>query len=159
MERTLAILKPDCVEGKHCEKVLDMLLADNFRVVAAKAMRLDEKILREHYAHHAQKPFFPNIVSFMSRSPVLVLLLEREDAIAELRRLCGPTDSNEARKTAPESIRARFGKDKSENIIHASDGPETALAEEKRFFNAKELSGKKGLGRAELTKVVSKLYG
>jgi nucleoside-diphosphate kinase len=161
MRRTLAILKPDCVKGRHCAEVIRMIMDDGFKVVAAKAVRLDENILREHYAHHAQKPFFPSLVAFMSRTPVLLLLLEREGAIAELRRLCGPTDSNEARKTAPDSIRAKFGKDKSENVIHASDGPDTAQAEEKRFFSAKELTmvNKNGMSSEELMRVVKTLYG
>ncbi len=160
MERTFAILKPDCVEGRKCEEVLQMILDDGFRVLAAKPAKLEAKILDEHYAHLAQKPFFPNIISYMIRSKVLLLLLERENAVSELRRLCGPTDSNEARNAAPESIRAKFGKDKSENIIHASDSPETANAEVNRFFSKKEVDkAKKALSFEELKGLVAKLYG
>jgi nucleoside-diphosphate kinase len=160
MERTFAILKPDCVQGKKCEEVLRMLIGSGFEVILAKTARLDEKILTEHYAHLADKPFFPNILSYMRRSPVLLLALERKDAVSELRKLCGPTDSNEARKVSPESIRAKFGKDKSENIIHASDSLQTAASELKRFFSSKELgSAKGGLSIEELKKTVAKLYG
>jgi nucleoside-diphosphate kinase len=160
MERTFAILKPDCVEGKKCEEVLRMLIGGGFKAILAKTARLDEKILTKHYAHLAQKPFFPSILAYMGRSPVLLLALERKDAVAELRKLCGPTDSNEARKVSPDSIRAKFGKDKSENIIHASDSPETAASELRRFFSPKELaSAKGGLPIEELKKTVAKLYG
>jgi nucleoside-diphosphate kinase len=161
MERTFAILKPDCVQQKHCPEVVQMLLANGFKVVAAKAERLSEAVLTEHYAHHASKPFFPSLVSYMRRTPVLLLILERENAVSELRKLCGPTDSNEARKVAPASIRAKFGKDKSENVIHASDAIETAQEEQKRFFSPAELSklSAKGLTSAELDKIIAKLYG
>ena len=160
MERTFAILKPDCVEGKHCEEVLRMMLDDGFKVLLAKPIRLEEAILREHYAHHAEKPFFPSLLGYMTRSKVLLLMLERENAVAELRRLCGPTDSNEARKAAPQSIRAKFGKDKSENIIHASDSPETAAVEIGRFFTKREIVwAKKPLRFEELKADVARLYG
>ncbi|MFH0817645.1 MAG: nucleoside-diphosphate kinase [Candidatus Micrarchaeota archaeon] len=160
MERTFAILKPDCVEGKHCEEVLHMLMNGGFRIISAKPVNLQEKILCEHYSHLAQKPFFPSIISYMTRSKVLLLLLERENAVSDLRGLCGPTDSNEARRIASHSIRAKFGKDKSENIIHASDSPENALAEINRFFSKKEIdSAKKAMTFEELKLLVAKLYG
>ena len=160
MERTFAILKPDCVEGKHCEEVLRMMLDDGFKVLLAKPVKLEEGILREHYAHHAEKPFFPSLLGYMTRSKVLLLLLERENAVAELRRLCGPTDSNEARKVAPQSIRAKFGKDKSENIIHASDSTESAEAEIGRFFTKREIIwAKKPLRFEELKADAARLYG
>jgi nucleoside-diphosphate kinase len=94
----------------------------------------------------------------MRRTPVIMLLLERENAVAELRKLCGPTDSNEARKVAPGSIRAKFGRDKSENIIHASDSPEAALAETNRFFDKQEIARKGGIPLSELEILIKALY-
>ncbi len=161
MERTCAILKPDCVEGKHCTDVVKAIVEDGFKIVAVKQMKLDENILRSHYAHHADKPFFPELVSFMTRTPVLVMLLEKEGAVSELRKLCGPTDSQLAKGQAPNSLRARFGKDKSENIIHASDASETALAEEKRFFTSEELSkvNVEGISFEKVEEAINQLYG
>ncbi|MFH1448606.1 MAG: nucleoside-diphosphate kinase [Candidatus Micrarchaeota archaeon] len=160
MEKTCAILKPDCVEGRHCGEIVKIVLDNGFRVLALKTMKLDENILREHYSHHTDKPFFQNIVSFMGRTKVLVLLLEKENAIADFRRLCGPTDSEQARKESPGSIRAKFGKDNSENIIHASDGPETAKAEEERFFTTEERANisKEGLPLEHLKEIIEGLY-
>jgi nucleoside-diphosphate kinase len=94
-------------------------------------MRLSEDVLREHYAHIADMPFFPEIVEFMQSSPVVALALVGENAIAQVRDLIGPTDSTAAPKG---SIRGDFGLDKMKNICHASDSPEAATAELKRFF-------------------------
>jgi nucleoside-diphosphate kinase len=99
-------------------------------------MQLDDPILREHYAHVADLPFFPDIAAFMSKSPIIALALEGEDVISRVRDLLGPTNSNEA----PEgTIRGDFGTDMMVNVCHASDGPETATAELKRFFKEEEL--------------------
>jgi nucleoside-diphosphate kinase len=161
VESTFAILKPDCVEGRHCEDVVRMILDGGFRVLAAKVERLDPKVLTEHYSHHSKKPFFPDLLAYMTRTPVLLMVLGKEDAVSELRKLCGPTDSEEARRTSPDSIRARFGKDKSENVIHASDSDESAAAEKKRFFSQRELENLSGEGLAlgEIIGAIGKLYG
>jgi nucleoside-diphosphate kinase len=131
MEETLIILKPDCMEKRVAGEVISRFEQAGFEIVAAKIMQLDGPILREHYAHVADKPFFPEIEEFMSSRPVMPMILRGEDAIAKVRELLGPTDST---KAAPGTIRGDLGTDMMKNVAHASDGPETAAAEKKRFF-------------------------
>jgi nucleoside-diphosphate kinase len=102
-----------------------------FEIVASKIMQLDAAILREHYAHVADLPFFPQIEAFMSSRTVMPMILSGEDVIAKVRDLLGPTNSQEAPKG---TIRGDLGTDMMRNVVHASDGPETAAAEKKRFF-------------------------
>ena len=94
-------------------------------------MPLDGGILREHYAHVADKPFFPEIEAFMSSAPVMPMILRGEEVIARVRELLGPTNSKEA---PAGTIRGDLGTDMMRNVVHASDGPETAALEKKRFF-------------------------
>lgn len=131
MEETLIILKPDCMENRVAGEVISRFEKAGFGIVAAKIMQLDGGILREHYAHVADKPFFPEIEAFMSSRPVMPMILRGEDVIAKVRDLLGPTDST---KAAPGTIRGDLGTDMMKNVVHASDGPETAAAEKKRFF-------------------------
>ena len=131
MEETLIILKPDCMEKRVAGEVISRFERAGFEIVAAKVTQLDAPILREHYAHVADKPFFPEIEAFMSSRPVMPMILRGEDVIAKVRDLLGPTNSQEA---AAGTIRGDLGTDMMKNIAHASDGPETATAEKKRFF-------------------------
>jgi nucleoside-diphosphate kinase len=131
MEETLIILKPDCMEKRVAGEVISRFEKAGFEIVAAKVMQLDGPILREHYAHVADKPFFPEIEEFMSSRPVMPMILRGEDVINKVRDLLGPTNSKEA---APGTIRGDLGTDMMKNVVHASDGPETAAAEKKRFF-------------------------
>lgn len=136
MEKTLIILKPDCMERKLAGVVMSRFLDEGFDLVACKMMQLDSPILREHYAHVADKPFFPEIEAFMSSRPVITFILQGEGAISRVRELLGPTDSSEAPKG---TIRGDYGTGKMENIAHASDSIESALAEVERFFSEHEL--------------------
>lgn len=131
MEETLIILKPDCMEKRLAGEVISRFEKAGFEIVAAKVMQLDGPILREHYAHVADKPFFPEIESFMSRRPVMPLVLRGDAVISQVRELLGPTNSQEA---APGTIRGDLGTDMMQNIAHASDSPQTAVEEKKRFF-------------------------
>lgn len=131
MEETLIILKPDCMEKRVAGEVISRFEKAGFEIVAAKIMLLDSAILREHYAHVADRPFFPEIEAFMSRRPVMPMVLRGENVIARVRDLLGPTNSKEA---APGTIRGDLGTDMMQNVVHASDGPEAAAAEKKRFF-------------------------
>ena len=131
MEQTLIILKPDCMEKRVAGQVITRFEQAGFEIVAAKIMQLDGPILREHYAHVADKPFFPEIEAFMSSRPVMPMILRGEGVIAKVRDLLGPTNSLEAPKG---TIRGDLGTDMMRNVVHASDGPETAAAEKKRFF-------------------------
>lgn len=135
-ETSLILFKPDAIEKNIVGTVLARFQAEGFLIRGIKMMQLDDAILRDHYSHVADKPFFPEITEFMSRTPVIALALEGIDVIERVRNLLGPTNSNEA----PEgTIRGDFGDDMMVNVCHASDGPETAEAELKRFFKADEL--------------------
>ena len=136
IEKTLVIFKPDCMQ-KHLEGTVLQRFSDaGLSLVACKMIRLGEPLLRVHYDFLVDKPFFPSILEFMTESPVLVLVLKGENAIAHVRELLGPTDS----KLAPKgTIRGDFGSDKSRNMVHASDSPETAAKEIARFFKEEEV--------------------
>lgn len=136
MERTLIILKPDCIQKNLVGAVLDRFNKEGFRMIACKMMSLSEALLKEHYCHLADKPFFPEITNFMQSSPVLVLILEGKNAIDRVRNLLGPTDSTQAPK---DTIRGDMGQTKMLNIAHASDSKEAAAIEIKRFFSVKEI--------------------
>lgn len=131
MEETLIILKPDCMEQRIAGEVISRFEKAGFAIVAAKVMQLDAAILREHYAHVADLPFFPEIEAFMSSLPVMPMVLRGEGVIAKVRDLLGPTNSKEA---PAGTIRGDLGTDMMRNVVHASDGPETAAAEKIRFF-------------------------
>jgi len=136
IERTFIILKPDCMEKNLAGRVLDRMFSKGLKCVGLKLSRLDEKILNEHYAHLKDKPFFPSIVKFMSRTPVILGVFEGEEAVNVVRLLCGPTNST----IAPAgTIRGDMGANVQENILHASDSAETAKAEIARFFKKEEL--------------------
>ena len=136
METTLILLKPDCVTKGHCGDVLQRFEKAGFRIRGCKMMRLGKDILREHYAHIANKPFFPEVEEFMQQSPVIALALEADGVIDKVRTLLGPTDS---KKAAPGSIRGDFGVDVMVNVVHASDSLDAAKVELVRFFRSEEL--------------------
>ncbi len=135
-ETSLILFKPDAIEKQLVGQVLARFQAAGFRIRGVKMMQLGEDLLREHYAHIAHLPFFPEIVDFMSRTPVIALALAGDKVIDSVRELLGPTDSKAA---APGTIRGAFGEDKMVNVCHASDSPESAAAELKRFFREEEL--------------------
>jgi nucleoside-diphosphate kinase len=136
MQRTLILLKPDAVKGRFCGKVLTRFEDAGLKIVGCKMMQLTPAILREHYAHVADKPFYPEIEAFMSSTPVIALVLEGDDVIGAVRDMLGVTDS---KKAAPGTLRATFGKDVMINVAHASDSLKTAEVEIKRFFGKEEL--------------------
>lgn len=132
MDKTLIIFKPDCMKKKLMGSVLSRFEAAGFSVAGCKMMQLDSAVLREHYAHIADKPFFPEIESFMASEPVVAMILEGENVIDRVRELLGPTDST---KAPVGSIRGDYGETVMINVVHASDSPEAAEAEIKRFFS------------------------
>ena len=136
MQRTLILLKPDAVTKRFTGKVLSRFEEAGFVIRGCKMIHLDPKLLRDHYAHIADKPFYPEVEKFMSSTPVIALVLEGDDVIAKVRDMLGVTDS---RKAAPGTLRAEFGVDQMVNVAHASDGPETAHKEVARFFSEEEL--------------------
>lgn len=136
MQKTLVIFKPDCMAKRHVGNVLDRFEKAGFAIVGCKMIQLTPSLLREHYAHVADKPFYPDIEAFMSSRPVLVMALQGKNIVTRVRELLGPTDSRKAPKG---TIRADFGTDVSVNVVHASDSEANAKAELARFFKPAEL--------------------
>ena len=136
MERTLIILKPSAVQRALVGKVIDRFQQKGLTIAGIKMMKLDEKILREHYAHLVDRPFFTSLVESMTATPVIVMCLEGRDVVEVVRAMTGATNS---RKAAPGTIRGDFGMSGQENIVHASDSPENAIIEINRFFRPEEI--------------------
>jgi Nucleoside diphosphate kinase len=131
MERTYIMLKPDAVERKLAGQIIGRIEAKGYRISNIKIMTLDQEILREHYAHVADKPFYPHMETYMMSGPVWAMIVEGENVIQGMRMLMGATRFEEA---LPGTIRGDFAKTTTENVIHGSDSPEAAEAEIKRFF-------------------------
>lgn len=131
IEKTYIMLKPDCLKRGLMGEVISRIEKKGYKITNAKMMNLNEKILKEHYAHIADKPFFPDIVSYMTSGPVLAMIVEGENAIKGMRILMGATKFEEA---IAGTIRGDYAFCTSENIIHGSDSIENAEIEIKRFF-------------------------
>ncbi|MCM1489805.1 MAG: nucleoside-diphosphate kinase [Muribaculum sp.] len=136
MEQTLVILKPSAIERGLVGEIISRIQKKGLIITGMKMMQLDEAILREHYAHLVEKPFFPTIVASMTASPVICMVLKGVDAVAVFRQMTGVTNG---RKAAPGTLRGDFCMSGSANIIHASDSVENALIEIKRFFKPEEV--------------------
>jgi nucleoside-diphosphate kinase len=137
-ERTLAIVKPDAVEKGATGEILKRIEASGLRIVGLKKIQLSEQLARGFYAVHKERPFYKDLVAFMTSGPVVVAALEGDDAIARWRGLMGATDS---KKAEAGTIRRDFGTDIERNAAHGSDAPETAKAEIAYFFGAAEILG------------------
>ncbi len=135
-QQTLILLKPDTMQKRFAGKVLTRFEDAGFTIRGAKMIRLSPEVLRDHYAHIADKPFYPEVETFMGSYPVLALVIEADDVIAKMRDMLGVTDS---RKAAPGTLRAEFGVDQMVNVAHASDSEETAKKEIERFFDKSEI--------------------
>jgi len=135
-ERTLAILKPDSVAVGKAGAILARLEEEGFRVRGLKRLRLTPEQAREFYAVHRERPFFEGLVKFMTEGPVVAVALERDDAVAHLRKTMGATDS---RKAESGTIRSLHGTDVERNAIHGSDSAENAAREVTFFFSEAEL--------------------
>ena len=135
-ERTLAILKPDCVRRKLTGKVLDRIIGAGFEIVGMKLVRLTEAQAKQFYAVHRERSFYSDLVKFISSGQSVALVLEKENAVAAFPELIGATDPKEA---APGTIRREFAENKQENIVHGSDSPENAIKEIAFFFSEAEL--------------------
>lgn len=138
MQKTFIIFKPDCMEKRLVGTVLQRFEAQGFEVIGAKLTRLSPALLREHYAHVASKPFYPEIEEFMSSRPVLIMALKGDNIVARVRDLLGPTDSRKAPKG---TIRGDFGTEMMKNVVHASDSEENGKIEIARFFKSEEILG------------------
>ena len=136
-ERTFSIVKPDAVKANKIGEVVALLEAGGLRVVAQKMVRLTKEQAEAFYAVHRERPFFKDLVKFMTEGPVVAQVLEGEDAVARNREIMGATDS---RKAAPGTIRQKLGTDIERNAVHGSDAAETARQEIGFFFSGAELA-------------------
>ncbi|MCK6485619.1 MAG: nucleoside-diphosphate kinase [Phycisphaerae bacterium] len=136
MERTLIILKPDAVQRGLCGRILSRFEDKGLKIVAMKFMKIDRDLAERHYAVHKSKPFYPGLIQYITSSPVVVLVLEGRNAIAICRKMMGATFGSNAE---PGTIRGDLGVSNTFNLIHGSDGPETAAGEIRLYFNEKEL--------------------
>lgn len=131
LQQTYIMLKPDAVKRGLMGEVIGRIERKGYKIVQAKLMQLNEDIIADHYSHLTDKPFYPELASFMTSGPVFGMIVEGENAIDGMRKLMGPTNVFEAE---PGTIRGDFASDLTCNIIHGSDAPETAEIEIKRFF-------------------------
>lgn len=136
VERTLSIIKPDAVARNQIGEIYARFERAGLRIVAAKMLRLDRQQAEGFYAVHRERPFFCDLVTFMTSGPIMVQVLEGENAIARNRELMGATDP---RKAAPGTIRADLATSVEENAVHGSDGPDTARTEIAYFFRDDEI--------------------
>ena len=131
MERTFIILKPDAVQRGLVGEVLGRLERRGLKIVAMKMIHVSDELARQHYAVHEGRPFFDSLISYISSSPVVALIVEGTNAIAVVRKSVGATNPADAE---PGTIRADFGLEIGRNLVHASDGPETARSEAALWF-------------------------
>jgi nucleoside-diphosphate kinase len=136
LERTLAILKPDCVRKKVAGEVLARIEKAGFRILGIRMVKLTSSTAGGFYAVHRGRPFFDDLVTFMSSGECIPIALEKENAVADFRTLIGATDPKDA---APGTIRKDFASSKGENIVHGSDSVENGKLEIGFFFSEKEL--------------------
>jgi nucleoside-diphosphate kinase len=137
IQRTLTIIKPDSVEKGNAGKIIAHLENEGFRVVAGRMMHLTEAQARAFYAVHKDRPFYNDLVAYMTSGPVWPMALERENAVASLRQVMGATNPAHADEG---TIRALYGESIERNAIHGSDSPENAAIEVSFFFSASELA-------------------
>ncbi len=134
-EKTLGIVKPDCVSKMG--DIFDRVAREDFVICQAKMVQLSQKEAAEFYAEYEGKPFFAKLINFMSEGPIVAFEITGEKAVSRWREVLGPTDSAKARQEAPTSIRAQFGTDTTRNACHGSDSTESAEREAAFFFGAK----------------------
>jgi nucleoside-diphosphate kinase len=136
LERTLSIIKPDAVEKHKVGAIIERLEDEGFKIVAMKRLHLTLPEARGFYAVHRERPFFGELTKFMSRGPIVVMVLERENAIQKYRDVIGATDP---KKASDGTLRKAYGTDVGENALHGSDSAETAQTEVAYFFAGFEL--------------------
>lgn len=135
MERTLTILKPDCVRKQLIGAVIDKIERAGFRIVAMKKTKLTTETAGAFYAVHRERPFYGELVEFMSSGPCVPMILEKENAVEDFRKLIGATDPAEASEG---TIRKLYADSKGENIVHGSDSDKNARIESSFFFSTED---------------------
>ncbi len=136
MEQTLILLKPDCVQKGYIGEVIQRIEKKWLKIAAMKMMEMTDDVIKSHYWHLSDKPFFPEIVEYMTMGPVVAMVLEGDGSIETMRNMCGETDPLQAR---PGTIRGDLGLTIRYNVIHASDSKESADLEVERFFDSSEV--------------------
>ena len=134
--RTLTMIKPDAVKAGHTGKIIDMIIQAGFDICAMKYTRLSKAEAEDFYAVHKERPFFGELVDFMTSGPIVAAVIEKENAVADFRKLIGATDPAEADEG---TIRKNFAESKAENAVHGSDSDENATIESHFHFAAREL--------------------
>ncbi|KAM7253633.1 hypothetical protein ACFE04_021787 [Oxalis oulophora] len=133
-EKTLAMIKPDGFRGNYTDGVKRVILESGFVILKEKVVTLDEDTAAKFYAEHSSRSFFTNLIKYMTSGPVLVMVLQKKNAVADWRVLIGPTDARKAKITHPDSIRAMCGVDSEKNCAHGSDSFQSAQREISFFF-------------------------
>ena len=136
MEKTLVLLKPSCVQRQLIGEIITRFERRGLRIAGLKLMQLTDEILREHYSHLVDRPFFQSLADSMMDSPVVAMALEGKDAVHVVRTMTGSTNGREA---APGTIRGDYSVSNPQNIVHASDSSENAIIEINRFFKPEEV--------------------
>lgn len=131
LEQSLVLIKPDAVKRNIIGKILDEYERNGLKIVEMKLISVPEEIAKEHYAEHVGKPFFSDLISYITSSPVVALVIEGDNAVSRVRAINGATNPQEA---ADNTIRALYGVSLSENTVHASDSKESAAREIKIWF-------------------------
>ncbi len=134
--RTFTMLKPDSIENGHMGKIIDMIIGAGFSIRAMKYTRLTEEQAKSFYEVHAERPFYGELVEYMTSGPIVAAILEKDNAVADFRTLIGATDPAEA---AEGTIRRAYAENKGRNAVHGSDSDENAEIEGKFHFNANEI--------------------
>ncbi|HVX96997.1 MAG TPA: nucleoside-diphosphate kinase [Polyangia bacterium] len=136
LERTFGIIKPDAVAAGAIGGAIDIIEKNHLKVIGLRYLTMSQKQAEGFYAVHKARPFFNDLVKFMTSGPCVVMALEGENAVAKYREIMGSTDS---KKAAPGTIRAKYGTDIEKNAVHGSDSPENAKVELAYFFQSSEL--------------------
>lgn len=134
--RTFTMLKPDALENKHTGKIIDMIIQAGFEIKAMKLTQLTTEQAQKFYEVHAERPFYGELVEYMTSGPIIAAILEKENAVADFRTLIGATDPAEA---AEGTIRKYYAESKGRNAVHGSDSDENAEIEGKFHFAANEI--------------------
>jgi nucleoside-diphosphate kinase len=136
MERTLVLLKPDAVQRRLIGRIISRFEDKGLKIVGLKLMRVTRELAERHYAEHREKPFFEELVSFITSAPIVAMVVEGPGVIAEVRKLMGKTDPREA---APGTIRGDYGLSITMNLVHGADSPASAAREIPIFFSEGEI--------------------
>ncbi|QDV69601.1 Nucleoside diphosphate kinase [Rosistilla carotiformis] len=136
MERTLVLLKPDCVQRRLMGEIISRFEAKGLNIVGMKMMHVTPDLAKQHYAEHVEKPFYPSLESFITSAPIVALAIDGIEVIRVMRELLGATNGCNA---APGTIRGDFSNSRQMNLVHASDGPEAAVRELKLYFGNGDL--------------------